>query len=209
MSPGDNLHFPSRHFAIPALSIPALCHPGTFHPGTLPSRHFTNPANCCSARKYCFFFNFTKMCTKLQFLYKLIQPKRKKKNLVDDTKLHIYLFQGLNVMENKYQKFHFPLGFLDFFMLIPSLANARDGKKHEKVSKPHGKMKFPDIYFPSLTNPWKWYINNYYFIFSKIINLVNPLFIVTVEGRLFWEITTVVLSVKTCPPSTRVHILWI
>ena len=153
MSPGDNLHFPSRHFAIPALSIPALCHPGTFHPGTLPSRHFTNPANCCSARKYCFFFNFTKMCTKLQFLYKLIQPKRKKKNLVDDTKLHIYLFQGLNVMENKYQKFHFPLGFLDFFMLIPSLANARDGKKHEKVSKPHEKMKFPDIYFPSLTNP--------------------------------------------------------
>ena len=40
------------------------------------------------------------------------------------------------------REFHFPLGFLDFFMLIPFLANARDGKKHEKVSKPHGKMKF-------------------------------------------------------------------
>ena len=79
------------------------------------------------------------MCTKLQFLYKLIQPKRKKKNLVDDTKLHIYLFQGLNVMENKYQKFHFPLGFLDFFMLIPSLAKARDGISMKKSRNPTGK----------------------------------------------------------------------
>ena len=143
MSPGDNLHFPSRHFAIPALSIPALCHPGTLP--TLPI--------VAQQESIVFFFNFTKMCTKLQFLYKLIQPKRKKKNLVDDTKLHIYLFQGLNVMESKYQKFSFPLGFLDFFKPIPSLAHARDGIGMKKSRNPSGKQKFPDIYFPSLTNP--------------------------------------------------------
>ena len=132
MSPGDNLHFPSRHFAIPALSIPALCHPGTLP--TLPI--------VAQQESIVFFSILLKCVLNCNSYTNWFNLREKKKNLVDDTKLHIYLFQGLNVMENKYQKFHFPLGFLDFFMLIPSLANARDGKKHEKVSKPHGEMKF-------------------------------------------------------------------
>ena len=62
--------------------------------------------------------------------------------LVDDTKLHIYLFQGLNVMENKYQKFHFPVGFRDFFMLFSIPSVSEGWNKHEKVEKPQGEMKF-------------------------------------------------------------------
>ena len=69
----------------------------------------------------------------------------------------------------------------DFFqefakgIMFQRIVKSSGWNRHQKVRKPLGKTKFPDICFPPLTNPWNWNINNYCVILIVIVSLVSPL----------------------------------